>query len=145
MTSRKWSRLQSVVLRLVGTVEMLAFGAVLMPREWMETIHGQMGLHEMPQGPVFDAVMREVSFSYGLHGIALWLIALDVQRYRPLVVLTAIGYLAAGPVFFAIDILHRMPWIWIAGNGGSCLLVGTVLLALLALESAAGRRRTDVV
>lgn len=127
-------RLQTWVLRLVGTVEILAFGAVVMPREWMNANHAWLGLGEMPQGPVFDSVMRQVSFSYGLHGIALWFIAADVVRYRPLVILTAIGYLLAGPVFLLVDWNNDMPWLWMAGNGGSCLLIGTILLVLILAE-----------
>lgn len=133
----KWSLLQAWVLRLVGAVEMLAFGAVFLPRAWMEAIHTGLGLMEMPKGPVFDSVMRQVSFSYGLHGVALCFIAADVRRYRPLVILTMVGYLLAGPVFFVIDLGNGMPWSWIAGNGGSCLLIGTLLLGLLWGERAA--------
>jgi hypothetical protein len=137
-----WQLLQAWVLRLVGAVEMLAFGAVFLPRAWMEAAHAGMGLTEMPEGPVFDSVMRQVSFTYGLHGVALWFIAADVRRYHPLVVLTALGYLLAGPVFFVVDLGNGMPWSWVAGNGGSCLLIGALLLGLLWGERAAGAAAT---
>jgi hypothetical protein len=134
-----WRLLQAWALRMVGTVELLAFAAVFLPRSWMMATHGWLGLAEMPTGPVFDSVMRQVSFTYGLHGVALWLIAADVVRYRPLVVLTAFGYLLAGPVFIVIDLGNDMPASWTAGNGGSCILVGTVLLALLWGERSAAK------
>src|SRR5437764_910839 len=133
-----YARLQAWVLRWVGAVEALAFGAVVMPRAWMETAHGWLGFTEMPRGPVFDAVMREVSFTYGLHGVALWLIAADVVRYHPLVILTAAGYFLAGAVFILIDLTVGMPGFWVAGNGGSCLLIGA-LLGWLLWADAAGR------
>jgi hypothetical protein len=129
-----WRLAQSWVLRLVGIVELFAFGAVVMPRTWMETINRMLGLPEMPQGPVFDSVMREASFSYGLHGVAVLFIASDVVRYRPLVILSAVGYLIAGPTFIAIDLSNGLPTSWVVGNGGSCLLIGTLLFALLAGE-----------
>ena len=129
-----WKTLQARVLQLVGSVEMLAFGAVVLPRAWMDAIHSQLGQLEMPKGPVFDSVMRQVSFTYGLHGVALWFIAADVRRYYPLVVLTAIGYLLAAPVFFMIDLRNGMPLSWMIGNGGSCLLIGTILSGLLISE-----------
>jgi hypothetical protein len=116
---------------------MFAFAAVFLPRAWMEAIHAGMGLTDMPRGPVFDSVMRQVSFTYGVHGVALWLIAADVRRYRPLVILTAAGYLLAAPVFFVIDVGNGMPWSWVAGNGGSCLLIGVLLSGLLWGEWAA--------
>jgi hypothetical protein len=135
-------RLQAWVLRLVGTVEMLAFGAVVLPRTWMEAGRGWLGLPELPPGAVFDSVMRQVSFTYGLHGVGMWLIASDVSRYRPLVILTAIGYLLAGPVFLLIDLTAGMPWFWMVGNGGSCLLIGVLLLGLLGAERAGDKGET---
>jgi hypothetical protein len=146
----KWQLLQAWVLRLVGAVEMLAFGAVFLPRAWMEAANAGMGLMEMPKGPVFDSVMRQVSFTYGLHGVALWFIAADVRRYRPLVILTALGYLLAAPVFFVVDLGNGMPGSWITSNGGSCLLIGVLLLGLLWGEQAAtgpattGQNQKDV-
>lgn len=129
-----WLQLQAWVLRLVGAVEFLAFGAVVLPQHRMASLHAEMGLGEMPESPVVDSVMWQVSFTYGLHGVALWIIAADVRRYRPLVILTAIGYLVAAPVFFVIDLHNGMPWSWILSNGGSCLLIGLLLLALLGGE-----------
>jgi hypothetical protein len=131
-----WQRLQAWVLRLVGAVELLAFGAVVMPHASMAATHRWMGLGEMPQGAVFDSVMRQVSFTYGIHGVALWLIAADVIRYRPLVILTAVGYLVAAPLFVTVDLLNGMPAAWVAGNGGSCLVIGVLLSALLVVERA---------
>src|SRR5262245_32486584 len=114
-----YRRLQAWVMRLVGLVEILAFTAVVMPRSWMEARYSSLGAGAMPQGPVFDTVMRQVSWTYGLHGIGMWFIAADVVRYRPLVILTGFGYLLTGPVFIAIDFIDGMPWFWIVGNGGS--------------------------
>ena len=140
-----WQLLQAWVLRLVGAVEVLAFGAVFLPRAWMEAAHAGMVTTEMPQGPVFDSVMRQVSFTYGMHGVGLWFIAADVRRYRPLVILTAVGYFLAGPVFFVVDLRNGMPWSWIAGNGGSCLLIGVLLLGLLGAQQAAKRGGASAV
>jgi hypothetical protein len=129
-----YRRAQAIVLRLVGAVEVLAFGAVVMPRAWMDALHAALGLGTLPVSPVVDSVLRQVSFSYGLHGIALFVIAHDVVRFRPLVILSAIGYFLAAPTFFIIDFILGMPWTWIAGNAGSCLLIGLILGTILLLE-----------
>jgi hypothetical protein len=129
-------RLQGLVLRLVGAVEVLAFGAVVLPYDWMQVGYAWLDRGEMPSGPVFDSVMRQVSFSYGMHGVGMWVIASDVARYRPMVVLAAIGYLAAGPAFLLIDFIVDMPGSWLAGNGGSCLLIGGLLSGLLLADKA---------
>jgi hypothetical protein len=135
-------RLQALVLRLVGTIEVLAFAAVIMPHACMQAGYAWLGRGEMPPGPVFDSVMRQVSFTYGMHGIGMWVIASDVTRYRPMVVLAAIGYLAAGPAFLLIDIVVGMPGSWLAGNGGSCLLIGGLLSGLLIADTA-GTQTSD--
>jgi hypothetical protein len=123
-------RLQAWILRYVGTVEALAFGAVVMPRRWMEVTHEWLGLGTLPDAPVVNFILRQASFSYGLHGVALWFIAADVVRYRPLVLLTGWGYLVAGPVFMLIDWTSGMPWWWIVGDGGGCLVIGLLVLWL---------------
>ncbi|HTK76868.1 MAG TPA: hypothetical protein VL371_16495 [Gemmataceae bacterium] len=135
-----WRRLQAWVLGLVGATEILAFPAVLVPQSSMATIHDWLGVGEMPRAPVFDSLMRRVAFTYGLHGVALLFIASDVVRYRPLVVLTAVGYLASGLAFIAIDVANGMPWWWVANIGGCCLLIGVVLLALMAVERNTGEK-----
>jgi hypothetical protein len=134
MRSKNWRRVQAWILRLVGTMELFSFGAVFLPRSLMADINRSIGLAEMPNAPVFDSMMRDVSFTYGLHGIAVWLISSDVVRFRPLVILSAIGYLLAGPVFITIDIINGMPTSWIVGNGGSCLLIGSLIFAALLGE-----------
>jgi hypothetical protein len=118
------------VLRLVGLTEMLAFGAVIMPRASMQDMYYRFGFGELPDVPLVNSLLRQVSFTYGLHGIALWIIAWDVVRYRPLVIFTGIGYLLAGPVLIAIDYTSGMPWWWVIGDGGTCLLIGVLILCL---------------
>jgi hypothetical protein len=135
-----WRRLQAWVLGLVGAAEVLAFGAVFLPQATMAMIHDWLGLGEMPRAPVFDSLVRQVSFTYGLHGVALLLMATDVARYRPLVILSAIGYLVTAPVFIAIDVANGVPWYWMANNGGACLLIGVVLGALLLGERIMGEK-----
>jgi hypothetical protein len=132
-----WRRLQAWVLGLVGAAEVLAFAAVGLPQSWMAATHAWLGLGEMPHAPVFDSLMRQVSFTYGLHGVALLFMASDVVRYRPLVILSAVGYLVTAPVFIAIDVGNGMPWYWVANNGGACLLIGAILGVLLVGEKMA--------
>ncbi len=123
-------RAQAIVLRLVGLTEVLAFGAVVAPRAWMEAGHAWLGLGEMPRGAVVDFMIRQASFTYGVHGVALWFIAADVDRYRPLVLLTGAGYLLSGPVFALIDVTAGMPWWWTAIDAVGLLLIGVVVLWL---------------
>jgi hypothetical protein len=123
-------RIQAWLLRLAGAVEMLAFIAVVMPRSWMEISHAWLGLGEMPGGPVLIFLIRQASFTYGVHGISLWVIASDVERFRLLVQFNGIAYLVAAPVFFWIDQTSGMPLWWALGDGIACAGFGAALLWL---------------
>ena len=135
MTSRLFldmnkKQLQAWLLRIAGTFELLAFFAVIMPRTWMEVAHAWLGLGQMPDGPIIMFMIRQASYTYGMHGVALWVISLNVDRFRLLVVLNGIAYLVAGPVFFLIDYSAGMPLWWTIGDTFGCGLLGAVLLWL---------------
>ena len=120
--------IQKVVLRLAGTIEILAFIAVVMPRSWMEISHEWLGLGQMPHGPVLMFLIRQASYTYGMHGISLWVLAADVKRFRPLIILNGIAYLLAGPVFAVIDYTTGMPLWWTIEDAVGCGGLGAVLL-----------------
>lgn len=123
-------RLQSWLLRLTGSIEILSFGAVIMPRSWMESSHIWLGLGEMPGGPIIMFMIRQASYAYGMHGISLWILARDVKRFRPLLILNGISFLLAAPVFFVIDYTAGMPWWWTVVDTLGCGFFGAALLWL---------------
>lgn len=123
-------RLLVWLLRLAGATEILAFIAVVMPRSWMEISHAWLGLGEMPDGPVLIFIIRQASYIYGVHGLSLWLISTDVNRFRPFVIFNGITFLVAAPVLFLIDITSGMPLWWAISDPCSCGLFGAALLAL---------------
>ena len=129
--------LQSWLLRYAGTIEILAFIAVLLPRSWMELAHAWLGLGEMPGGPLTIFMIRQASYTYGMHGVSLWVLSMNVNRFRPLVKLNGIAYLLAGPVFFVIDYSSGMPIWWTIADSLGCALMGAALLALIQTDGAA--------
>ena len=120
--------IQKVLLRLAGAIEILAFIAVVMPRSWMEISHEWLGLGQMPRGPVLMFLIRQASYTYGMHGVSLWVLALDVKRFRPLIILNGIAYLLAAPVFAVIDYTAGMPLWWTMGDAVGCGGLGAILL-----------------
>jgi hypothetical protein len=120
--------IQKWLLRFAGAFEMLAFISVVMPRSWMEVSHAWLGLGEMPGGPILIFLIRQASFTYGMHGISLWILSLDVNRFRPLVLLNGIAYLLAAPVFFVIDYSSGIPLWWTLADCLGCGVLGAGLL-----------------
>lgn len=123
-------RIQAWLLRLSGAVEMLAFLAVVMPRSWMEIAHAWIGLGAMPDGPIIMFMIRQASYTYGVHGLSLWVIASNVERFRTLVIFNGFAYLLAAPVFFLIDYTAGMPFWWTLGDLLGCGGFGAALLWL---------------
>jgi hypothetical protein len=123
-------RLQSWLLRVAGAVEILAFIAVVMPRSWMEVSHAWLGMGEMPGGALTMFMIRQASYTYGMHGISLWILATDPDRFRPLLILNGISFLLAAPVFFVIDHTSGMPLWWTVSDSLGCAFFGAALLWL---------------
>lgn len=121
-------RISAFLLCLSGSVEILAFIAVVMPRSWMEIAHTWLGMGEMPEGTIIMFMIRQASYTYGMHGISLWVIASNVERFRLLVILNGIAFLVAAPVFFLIDQTSGMPLWWTLGDALGCGGLGAALL-----------------
>jgi hypothetical protein len=81
-------------------------------------------------------MIRQASYAYGMHGVSLWVLATDVTRFRPLVLLNAVSFLLAAPVFLLIDYTSGMPPWWTAADTLGCGLFGA---ALLWLDRRGGR------
>ena len=120
--------IQKLMLRLAGAFEILAFIAVVMPRSWMEISHEAIGMGVMPEGAVLMFLIRQASYVYGMHGVSLLVLATDVIRFRPLVIVNGIAFLLAAPIFVAIDYSAGMPLWWTIADPVGCGFLGAVLL-----------------
>jgi hypothetical protein len=122
--------LQKWLLRVAGACEILAFIAVVMPRSWMDAGHTWLGLGVMPGGPLLMFMIRQASYTYGMHGVSLWVLATDLPRFRPLLILNGVSFTLAAVVFFCIDYSTGMPWYWTVSDTLGCGLFGVALLWL---------------
>jgi hypothetical protein len=128
-------KLQAWILRIAGAVEILAFFSVVMPRSWMEASHSWLGFGDMPTGPIIMFMIRQASYAYGMHGVSLWLVAADVKRFQPLIVLNGISFLLAGVVFALIDYSAGMPYWWTIIDAFGCSSFGAAVLLLSRMRS----------
>jgi hypothetical protein len=101
-----------------------------MPRSWMEVSHAWLGMGDMASGPLIMFMIRQASYTYGMHGVSLWVLSLDVVRFRALVILNGVAYLLAGPIFFLIDYSSGMPWYWTVTDSVGCGITGAAILLL---------------
>ena len=132
------------MLRLAGVFEILAFIAVVMPQSWMEISHEWIGLGAFPGGPVLMFLIRQASYVYGMHGVSLIVLSLDVKRFRPIIILNGISFLLAAPVFVAIDYSAGMPWWWTIADPLGCGFLGAILLWCNLGRETSGPREEEV-
>ncbi len=117
-----------ILLRAVGSVSLLAFPFVFVPQAWMEAIHGSLGMGELPNAPVVDYLARSTSFLYAWLGGTLWLISMDLPRYRPILRYFGLAMGLLGPVLFVIDWQSGMPMFWRVGEGPAVIIIAALML-----------------
>ncbi len=119
-----------VVLRLFGTIDMLAWIAVFMPVTWIEFCHAWAGLGPFPSDPVTHYLARSASTLYALYGVLLIYMSCDVVRYWLLIRLLARIVILYGCVVLAIDWVVGMPVWWIVLEGPAFATTGITMLIL---------------
>jgi hypothetical protein len=120
-------RLLVLLLRLAGTVTLLAFAAVLLPVDWMAATHRWLGLGEFPRLPVVDYLARSVAALYGFHGVLVLIVSRDPVKYRTIVWFIAAMNVIFGLMLVAIDIHAGLPGSWILFEGPPIVAFGLVI------------------
>jgi hypothetical protein len=121
-------RILVLLLRLGGAFMLMALGAVMMPFEWMNSIHAQTGLGELPDVPIVSYLNRSISALYALHGALLLFVAGDVRRYLPIVRFLAVAGALFGAVMIIIDCAVGMPLLWTVCEGPFILALNALVL-----------------
>jgi hypothetical protein len=118
------------LLRAGGAVMLTALGAVVMPFDWMNSIHQRLGLGELPRAPIVGYLTRSVSALYALHGALLIFLAHDIRRYRLVVRFLAVAGVVFGALVLGIDYSVGMPVGWTAQEGPLVIVLGVVFFLL---------------
>ena len=119
-----------LLLRALGTLDLLAFAAVLMPEDWMAATHAWLGMGDFPRTPLVDYLARSVSLMYAQHGAVFLFLSGDVRRYRPLIRVMAIIAVVSGGIMLAIDLRAGIPLFWTVVEGPGYIVLAVAVLAL---------------
>jgi len=122
--SLKW------LLLLMGATACLAFIAVFIPTDWMETANDALGLGAFPRAPLTEYLTRSLSTVYGFLGVLTFFLGLNVRRYLDLIVLVGWMTMVLGALLTGIDLWAGLPSSWIWGEGPPTVLIGAALLFL---------------
>jgi hypothetical protein len=121
----------AIVLRLGGSVLLLAFGAALLPTSWMTATHGWLAMGQFPSSPLVDYLTRSIALLYGIKGGLYWVLATDVRRNAVVIRYVAWTTTAFGLLVLFVDFRAGLPLFWRLGEGPSVASMGIVLLWLL--------------
>ena len=97
-----------LLLRVSGILLLTALVPVVMPFTWMQEIHRQLGLGELPTGPIMGYLTRSLSAMYAVHGAIVLFLSLDIRRFLPVIKCVA----ALGIMFGMGMIPLASPTIW---------------------------------
>lgn len=124
------------LLRVVGTLDLLAFAAMVAPVAWLSDVQQSAGLGALPDGAVTIYLVRTASMLYGLCGGLLLFLSTDVVRYAPVIRWISGCGVFAGLLLLAIDLASGMPFWWAVVEGPACSLIwGMVWLAASSLRT----------
>ena len=126
-TSDRWVR---GLLRLLGTSSLLALLFVAAPREWLASIHHELGMGTLPNLPVVGYLARSTSALYALLGGLFWVVSFDVERHRPVIAYLSLSFILFGAILLMVDWLEGMPPFWVLWEGPFVLAFGVALFAL---------------
>jgi hypothetical protein len=133
-------RFLTLLMRLNAAILLLAAIPMLFPTRWMMAMHESMGLGEFPDNRLTEYLTRSAAACYTMHGAVVWLIAQDVQRYRPLIPGLYIIHLLFAFTILVIDLYAGMPTWWLISEVGT---ISTVAIVMLFVQRWAARQSTS--
>ena len=119
-----------VLLRGSAILLLTALFPAVMPFSWMQETHRQLGMGELPEGPIVGYLTRSLSAMYAIHGAIVFFVSLDVRRYLPVVKCVAVLGAVFGLGVIVLDIWVGMPLYWTIGEGPFIFAFACVLLWL---------------
>ena len=125
----KQERLFRLVLRIIGSVALLALFAVFMPYSWMNAVHQWLGMGQLPAEPIVGYLARSTSAFYALLGGLLWVISYDLQRHRLILKYLGIVIVIFCTALLVTDLLEGMPIWWSLAEGPINVVFGIIILA----------------
>ena len=127
MTSQQTLRL---LLRLMGSLSLLALIFVAAPYSWMDSIHSSLGMGQLPDKPVVGYLARSTSAFYALLGGLLWVVSFDLGRHYRVLVYLGAAITSLGAVLLGVDWAEGMPPFWTVWEGPFVAAFGLVMLLL---------------
>ena len=119
-----------LLLRLVGSVSLLAIVFVMVPYSWMDAIHTWLGLGSLPAEPIVGYLARSTSAFYALLGGLLWVLSFDLRGCRATLYYLSGAIIVFGVILAFVDSIEGLPLYWKLVEGPFVIVWGVVMLTL---------------
>ena len=123
-------RIFQLALRVLGTSCLSATLFVFVPFEWMNSIHQQLGLGNLPDTPIVGYLARSTSAFYAMLGGLLWMLSFDVRRHRAVLRYLGLAIIVFGMALFGVGWQVGLPIWWRLWEGQIDCAFGIVILWL---------------
>lgn len=118
------------ILRVIGGVSLLALIFVFVPYSWMNIIHQQLGMGQLPKSPVVGYLTRSISAFYTLLGGLFIFLSFDVRKYRYVLLFISLAVVSLGMILTFVDWFEGMPLFWKVWEGPFVFVLGIVMFLL---------------
>lgn len=118
------------LLLLMGATACLAFVAIFLPTDWMESVNDAIGLGAFPHAPLTEYLTRSLSTLYGLLGLLMVYLGLNVRRYLDLIERAGAMTMVLGVLLTGIGFKAGVPDSWVWSEGPPTVLMGVALVWL---------------
>ena len=116
-----------LILRLIGSVSLLAAIFVFVPYSWMNAIHQMLGMGELPGNPIVGYLARSTSAFYALLGGLLLVLSFDVRRHKIVLTYLGIAFSLFGLILLFVDWIEGLPLFWKVWEGPFVFLLGAAI------------------
>jgi hypothetical protein len=119
-----------LLLRMAGSLALLATLAAFMPQAWMGAIHARLGMGELSRAPVVGYLAGSTSLLYAAMGGLMWAVSFDLRRHRPLIAYLGCASVLFGAALAGVCAVEGMPLWWTLAEGAFDVAFGAAVLAL---------------
>jgi hypothetical protein len=120
----------ALLLRLIGSVCLLALIPLWMPRSWIELCHSWLGWGEFPVAPIAEYLARSVCALTSFYGGLLVSLSFEVRRYIPLIRYQAAAIMLLSASGVVLGSWAGLPLWFVGGDAVSCWGYGVPMLVL---------------
>lgn len=119
-------RLVAFSLRVLAGFIALNSLSVFLPLTWIDSVLSWSGVGHVPDEMLFQYLLRGAGVLLLAIAVLIWMIAADVVRYQPLVIVVGMLFLVGAPVSWLIDAFVGLPLWWRLLDAAICVLGGGV-------------------